>query len=256
MSNLDDLRRFCRSEFDAEAQQGFFTLRRVPSTNICGFLDYYSVLNSDDQSAFADAAALWASARISGAASPEVQSELNQNPAWSRWQSWNAMNGWRFPSIPELRLRAPEATMDRAKNQGGASQAIEKLTASARAVRANELRKRVRIGLNEIFDTKPINRGGGWWTYEGVLNDSTLSISIDYGGRDAQLRYEVTARSESPPCRLERASFEAVLGVATGDWDFIVEENVEDSIRLLSQFVTYVSLLPRRVPLGYSVANA
>lgn len=255
MSSLEQLQKFCRQEFDAELQQGFFNLRRVPSTSVCRFLNYHTTLGPEERSAFADAATLWAAARISGDADPAVWSSIRENNAWSAWRNWNTMNGWRFPSIPELRSRSAEATMERNRGGGKVGEAIQSFTNSVRPVRAQELRKHVKATLSDLLNTKPVNRGGGWWIYEGVLNESSVSVSLSYGGRNSQLAYEVTATSDSFLSKFERAGFEAVIGVATGDWDFIVEENLNDSTRLLSEFVTYTSLLPRRVSSYLRVAK-
>jgi hypothetical protein len=40
------------------------------------------------------------------------------------------------------------------------------------------------------------------------------------------------------------------LGLGLGHWNFIVEENIDDSIALLSELVRYVAELPRRIPAG------
>jgi hypothetical protein len=38
------------------------------------------------------------------------------------------------------------------------------------------------------------------------------------------------------------------LGLGLGNWNFIVEENIEDSIRLLCEFIRYAAELPKRLP--------
>jgi hypothetical protein len=74
-------------------------------------------------------------------------------------------------------------------------------------------------------------------------------VRIDYGGHYAQLRYKVWVNSPNPPFTLSRATFEGLFWAGNGDWDFIVEENLSDSIQLLSELVTYLAELPRRLPL-------
>jgi hypothetical protein len=75
-------------------------------------------------------------------------------------------------------------------------------------------------------------------------------VGIDYGGRSAQIGYEVAVQSTEPSVTFERAGFEVVLGAGHGNWDFIVEENVSDSMALLGELVRYVGELPRRLPEG------
>jgi hypothetical protein len=40
----------------------------------------------------------------------------------------------------------------------------------------------------------------------------------------------------------------ALIGL--GHWDFLVEDNVDDAVALLAESVSYMSLLPRRLPAG------
>ena len=72
-------------------------------------------------------------------------------------------------------------------------------------------------------------------------------MHVDYGGRHAQLRY-VVARPEFKDVHpWTQFRFERVLGFGQGDWDFIVEENVDDIFALFSDLVTYSYALPDRI---------
>jgi hypothetical protein len=255
MNRTLEFQKFCRGEFDREAASGFFTLRRVPSTGVCRFLHYYSELTPQEREAHADAAALWAAMRIGGT-DLAMHESLQKNEAWKRWANWHTINAWRFPSIPRLRDHERQAGADHARGLASeVNQDIKTMTASARAVRSGELRKRVRKAFGDIFAPTISDRGGGWWTYEGTMNGSKLTVSLDYGSRSKQLSYEILVESVASPYRFERIGFETILGVGWGEWDFIVEENVDDSMRLLGEFVEYVSLLPSRLPAGCFVAG-
>jgi hypothetical protein len=256
MSRTLEFQKFCRSEFEHEAASGFLRLRRVPSTYVCQFLSYYSELTSQEKEAHVEAATLWAAVRLGGDADIPAYESLQQNEVWKRWVNWSTMNGWRFPSIPHLRDRERQAKIDAAHGiPSEVSQEIKTLTASARAVNSAEMRKRVRKVLGDVFNPTVSNCGGGWWKYEGRLNGSHLSASIAYASNYHQLHYEINVESLSAASKLERISFENVLGVGWGQWDFIIQENVDDSMHLLAEAIVYVSLIPARLPAGCLVTD-
>jgi hypothetical protein len=109
----------------------------------------------------------------------------------------------------------------------------EEYAVSIRSVKAPDLRREVHSVLWSVLGARPSKIGGGDWDYEGTINGSRVKVSIDYGGRSAQLRYNVAIQSTEPPVTLERVGFEVLLGVGHGDWDFIVEENLSDSMALI-----------------------
>ena len=165
------------------------------------------------------------------------------------------MGGGRDPhhyySVPLLRTCIAQAKIDRAKGKpSSVPRELEEYAASIRSVKAPELRKLVRPVLRSILGARPSKLGGGDWDYEGTISGSRVMVGIDYGGRSAQLRYEVAVQSIEPSVTFERAGFEVALGAGHGDWDFIVEENVSDSMTLLGELVTYAAELPRRLPEG------
>jgi hypothetical protein len=119
---------------------------------------------------------------------------------------------------------------------------------SVQAVKTPELRKRLRVAMTALFGAGLKNVSNRAAAYEGMLGGSGLLVGLDLGGRYWQLGYQMVVESVDPPGRLARAGFETALGMGQGHWDFIVEENVDDSIALLCEFVTYVAELPRRLP--------
>ena len=253
MADLEALHRFLRGEFDAEAKSDFIRLRRVPDTTVRHFLDYYRSLNASDQDALADASTLWGTLRLVDRPASDVVNALNVNPAWARWRQELLMGGdgdpYCYYSVHLLRVCLSQAKTDRAKgNPSSVPRELEDYAASIQAVKAPDLRKRISQALRPFLSAQPFNVGGGNWDYEGRINSSRIVVCCDYGGRSAQLRYMVHVQCEEPRVALERAGFEVSLGVGLGDWDFIVEENVNDSMALLAEFVAYVGELPRRLP--------
>jgi hypothetical protein len=254
MNVISEFQKFCRNEFLEEARKDFFTLRRIPSARTCKLLCYYAGLDSVQRESFSDAVASRAAMNLITSANlaegfTESDSPLKGNTAWKHWTDWNVANGRRFPSVPELRSHAAQVTMDRTKEDSAEPDAeLGRLNTSVRGVTADELRKHVRLTFQELFSAKAINRGGGWWLYEGNLRNSAISVSVNYAGRHAQLRYDVTVTPDSQCAKLEKMSYESALGIGGGDWDFIVEDNIDDAMRLLAEFVIYVTTLPQRLP--------
>jgi hypothetical protein len=230
---------FRRARLDAEARTGFARLRRVPDTRVRQLLDYYETLGDAEKDAFADAATGWRTLEM---ATPDARC-LRADAAWARWENARQLapegDPYRYHSVPNLRLCVAQAKMDRAKGiPPTVPKDLEEYAASVRSPKASELRKHVRVAFKSLFDAEPHDRGGGDWVYEGNLDGSPVSVHIDYGSRASQLRYSVGRRGE-------RICFERLLGVGLGWWNFIVEENVDDSVQLLSELVSYLSDLPR-----------
>jgi len=253
MADAQALHKFLRGEFDTEARTSFARLRRVPDTHVRHFLDYYRSLNATDQDALADASTLWGTLELLGRRQSGCHEGLKTNLAWERWSHEMVMGCGRDPhyyySVPLLRACVAQSKIDRAKGKpSSVSRELEEYAGSIRSVKAPDLRKLVRPVLRSILSARPSKLGGGDWDYEGTINRSDVRVRIDYGGRSAQLRYEVAVHSTEPPVTFERAGFEVALGAGHGDWDFIVEENVNDSMALLGELVTYVAELPRRLP--------
>lgn len=255
MADAKALHEFLRGEFDAEASNGFARLKRVPDTHVRHFLDYYRSLNASDQDALAYASTLWGTLRLFGPGPSEQHEALKTNLAWENWRNEMVMGRGREPhhyySVPFLRTCVAQAKIDRAKGKpSSVSKELEEYAVSIRNVKAPELRKLVRPVLRSILGARPFKVGGGDWDYEGIINGSRVMVGIDYGGRSAQLGYEVAVQSTEPLVEFKRAGFEVVLGVGHCNWDFIVEENVNDSMALLGELVTYVADLPKRLPPG------
>jgi hypothetical protein len=250
MADVQALHTFLRGEFDAEAQSSFARLKRVPDTHVQKFLDYYRSLNAADQDDLADASTLWGALHLAGPAGDGHGFDAKTRSAWERWRYERVMmTSYRYQSVSELRACVAQAKMDRANGKPPTvPKELEEYAASIRSVKAPDLRKHVRPVMESLLNARPAKMGGGEWVYDGTLDGSRVRVGIDYGGRLAQLRYSVGVLSAKPPVAFARAGFETVLGAGFGDWDFIVEENVNDSMLLLSELVRYVAELPRRLP--------
>jgi hypothetical protein len=258
MADIAALHRFLRGEFEAEANTGFARLKRVPHTQIRHFLDYYLSLNPQDQDALADAATLMGTHWLAGPAA--TYGSIETNPAWTKWHheliQGKARHRRYWASVPILRATLAQIKIDRARGKPSSfEEGIEQFATSVKGVTAPELRKHIARALASLLGAKPRNIGGEW-RYAGLLNGSLVTVQIDYGGSLAQLRYQVTVTAGEPPLALRRLAFESLFGIARGDWDFIVEEDLADAVALLCECVGYLSTLPHRLPQGSLPADA
>jgi hypothetical protein len=147
-------------------------------------------------------------------------------------------------SVPLLRATVQQYKID--TQRGVASCVSEeefRLASSVRSVKAPELRKRVRAALKPLGYYKIDELG--YYRCRGDTRE--FLVHVDYGGRSAQLRYCV-AMPEFPDVHpLSQFCFERALGFGLGDWDYIIEENVDDAMTLFAEVVRYCVALPDRI---------
>ena len=105
------------------------------------------------------------------------------------------------------------------------------------------LRKRVRAALKP-FGLYETDRLGNYWCEQG---QQKFSVNVDFGGRNAQLRYSVAFPEFKDVHHLSQFRFERALGFGLGDWDYIIEENVEDAFLLFGELIRYCFELPGRI---------
>ena len=260
MIDFASAHRFLRAEFDREAAAGFTRLDRVPDTHVRQFLDYYRSLDTEEQSALAHASTLWGAHTLAGSTIGEgavdrgdVASALQSNAAWASWRNDMVYGKQRdrywYASVPELRLHRAMATMREKAGEPLPSEWDKMMAEYARSVvgaKAPALRKLVRALVESRFRGRATKGGGGDWMYEGDVNGGRLLLSIDWGGKYAQLRYGFSVEARTGTIRLARG-FEAALGAGHGDWDFLTEENAAASIALLGDLIEHVAQWPDRL---------
>jgi hypothetical protein len=244
VAKVNRLLDFFLREIDGEERTGFLRLKRVPDSHAASKLGYYQSLGESDRSAFRDCCALWACACY-GFVVDAPQIDHKKHPFFDRWKSGRLCE---FPglrrSVPLLRAAAQQYKID--AYHGVPSRMSEeefRIAASVRSVKAPELRKRVRAALKALGYYKIDELG-----YYRCRGDSReFFVHVDYGGRSAQLRYCV-AMPEFPDVHpLSQFCFERAVGFGHGDWDYIVEENLDDVMALFADVVRYSVALPDRI---------
>lgn len=242
---LARLRDFFLSETKVEVESGFTRLKRIPSSHVINKLRFFAALNTEEQAAFLDCSAYWASVqygfvvkmnRLDPATHPFFL-KWNQGPMWTR-------DFDDVKSVPLLRSMVQQYKIDlhnRVKSHVTKGQ-FER-AAAVRSVKARELRKRVLAALKAFgyFETDCL---GNYWC---KIGKTKFSVNIDYGGRYAQLRYSVVRPEFKGVHPLSQFRFERAVGFGLGDWDYIVEENLDDVFVLFPEIVQYCFDLPDRI---------
>lgn len=247
-----DIFSFLKNEFSIERESRFSLLKKVPDTLVFGFLDYFESLGVSEQDEFAEAIAyrslqFFFSKNEIADAMPQADDTAFQRhfPAILHI----AFN--KYEDARSLRLLATVAKSDELWTTiPKPPEEFLRYAASIGPVRAVEMRKQIKSAFGQRFGAKVSNLGGGVWLYECNFANSTVEIEIDFGGRD-QLRYEVTISSHLRQITLERLRYEVLLGAGLGFWNFLTEENVDQSLELLCEFVAYLTNLPERLPDSY-----
>lgn len=248
MKPCEKLLDFFRGEFLAEEKSGFSRLSRVPNVDVKDLLAYYKSLSKSDRLAYIDCAAHWAHACfgfVIGA--PEIDNM--SHPYYKPWS--HALGDYHNRthyaqsqmSVPKLRARIQQYKIDLRKGiQSRISIEDFQYASSIKSVKAPELRKRMREALRPIGYYKKDKFG-----YCCRRNNHEFRVRINYGG--ARFRFQLGYGVVRSKFDLKRSfSFERALGFVTGNcWNFIVEENVDDAISLLTDLVTYSFELPERI---------
>lgn len=248
MNSSKKLLNFFRHEFRAEEKSGFARLQYVPDSRVASKLRYYKSLDKADRAGFADYCAHLAHNSYSfvlGAAKLHIA----QHPFYSKEKEWldaRASNtNWNAErSVPLLRAMVQQYKIDRhRRTPSSVSKEQFEYASSVRSVKAPELRKRVRNALIPLGYFKTDEQG----FYLCRQGHRKFRVGVDFRGRYAQLRY-VVARPEFRGVHpMLQFGFERALGFGRGDWDFIVEENVDDVFALFANVVKYSFELPDRI---------
>lgn len=208
-------------------------------------LDYYELCSVGERERFADCCALFACATYCFVLKvPRV--DHTAHPYFDRFRGINISRGYKYfvKSVPLLRSAVGQYKIDAYRGvESHITKAEFDHASSIRPVKAAELRKRVRAAL------EPLGYYGvdklGWLLCR--KNDREFQVSVDYGGRSAQLRYVVAYPEFKNAHPLSQFGFERALGLGSGHWDYIVEENVDDVFALFTEVIGYSAELPARI---------
>jgi hypothetical protein len=243
---------FIRGEFEAEERLSFARTKLIPDSRVAEKLQYYLSLLKTEQAGFADYLAHAAHnhyAFVVGAQNFELPSHpfAHIEKRWLDARALTAPDWNSVRSVPLLRAMVRTYKIDRHRGtQSCVTKEQFKRASSINSVKAPELRKRLRATLKPFghYETDALGY------YQCKLKGREFSVGADFGGRYAQLRYVVVHKEFKKVHPLFQFRFEQILGFGRGDWDFIVEENVDEVFALLGDLVRYCFELPGRMRLA------
>lgn len=243
MSASAPLLEFFRRELRAEQETGFARLARVPASGTARYLAYFNALPAADRSSMIDYCAHWAHSCY-GYVLGLPRLDHTQHPFFPRWQSIPLQGGLAWHSVPFLRVAVSQYKIDQQRGQpSSVPDELYALASSIRSIKAPELRRRVRAALQPLGYYR-MDELGNYCCRSG---EQEFRVQVDYGSRRAQLRYGVSLAESTVAQPRIPFCFEKALGFGFGDWDFIVEENVEDAFQLFAEVVESSRQLPDRI---------
>ncbi len=245
LATSEKLLDFFRREFQVEEQSGFARIARIPGSLVVENLAFYKSLNGPDRLSFADCLAHMAH-QTYGFVVGAPKFDHTRHPFFQRWMNVHAMGEFRAwnKSVPMLRVTVQQYKIDACRGvKSNITREEFEQASSIRPVKARELRKRVRAALEPLGYYKIDELG----YYCCRQNHKEFRVNVDFGSHQAQLRYCVARPEFNDIHPLSQFSFERALGLGLGNWDFIVEENVDDVFSLFANVVAYSYELPDRI---------
>lgn len=236
---------FFLGEIEEEERLGFPRVGSIPDSYTTSRLAYYRQLNEQASRSFRECSALFA-CRCYGFVVNAPPFDHTQHAFFERWVQdpwWLAVrNGETCRSVPMLRAQVQQYKMDlKAGRPSSVSYGEFNYASTVRSIKAPELRKRVRAALTPLgfYKLDELKR------YCCRQQECEFRVSVDFGGRSSQLRYGVYLpdfeRSNRELC------METALGFGMGNWDYIVEENVDQVFAIFSTAIEYCLALPERL---------
>ena len=210
----------------AEASDNWALVRRCPCTHTWKAVDYLRAAPTEEREGLFDDFLA-----VAGCFFGDEPSAGIPSPRFFRFHE-SLMQLWH-PDYESLRMR-------RARAAGGAS------NFSLSAPKAGEIRKAINLAFGQRYGARPQNEGGGAWRYPGVWGERAFEVKVDYGGWD-QLRYEVEYDDPNSGVSARRLSYERLVGVGVGHWDFITTDTLQGSIDVLCEMIERLVALPERV---------
>ncbi len=253
-----------QAELAREANSGFPTLLRVPSSGVVKFLDCVETLAPSDRTSLLDGLARLGALHFFPA--PLIATAHEQvrttDPALLRLGA--AMRapafdyGLRYGDLRMTRMMlndpqsvaqmaATRATLDFQPRDDLPERFVG--TASIRDIqpaKAPLLRKLLTPMLTDRLATKAQKRPGGEIVYDGTIGDIPLKVSILFSNMYGQMHYAVTWSMRERTLLAQRLTYEGLWGVNSG-WDYLTEENAARSIDLLDELLVRLARLIERI---------
>ncbi len=252
-----------RTEFSREAATGFSKLRRIPSTQVIRFMDYFTGLAPAEMEALLEALAHFNSAAFFPELAGTDIAERQQHPVFGTFMQAMAFQGfgggYRYTPVKLLAGIAKDATV------GGIEGWIKQMGFTGLALEPREdllpnldclnpippakLRKLIDSALTNLFDAQKTKIGSELLRYAGVLGTTRIKVDLIFAPRGLvrprQLQYLMRILPVGD-FTWSYATYEGLWSLPA-NWDYLTEENAPRSIELLAELVTYLTDLAMRV---------
>ncbi|MCI0420243.1 MAG: hypothetical protein L0387_32085 [Acidobacteria bacterium] len=249
MTTEVELERFTRSALDAEAASGYAWLRRIPSTRTWKILDYLSAIEPAERDALFSAFVTNGLFLLRPDRDPSLNAYQAGHPAYRRFvDAMPQLFDWKYVDVRLLRgvlgdLRSKSPSPEFANVPADVIRRAEAI----QPTNAPAIRREVKSVFAQRFGAQAENRGGGDWVYSGEYAGRSFQVRIDYGGRSDQLRYGLSFDDVSTGIRARRLSYEGLIGLGDGHWDFVTADNLSESVLLLAKLIQELVVIPAKV---------
>ncbi len=253
-----------RSELSDEANAGFPRLRRIPSTPVVRFLDYFATLERSEQEGLMDAIAHFNAGATSAEQYAAEAAQRQQHPVFSRFMaavtSGGLGRGYRYTPMKILGGLAKDCAaiggLQGWASRGGFSELelrpredlLPDLTC-LEPVKTPRLKKLIDKAFARLFSPQKATFGSDLTKYTGLHGESQVTVDVIFGpaGRlnPRQLQYHVKAAQAGRPAQ-SAAAFEGLWSLQAV-WDYLTEENAARSVDLLAELVVYLTGVVTRV---------
>ena len=258
---LSSIAALLRADFAVEADAGFPTVKRIPSTETVRFLDYFAALEPGGRGPLLDAMARLGAMQF--CPSPLVYQEaldLNARIAAieqlrTALQSGHFAYGLRYADVRMARamLNDPETMARMAQTRSTLDfeprdDPPKELTPESdirkiQPAKAPLLRKLMEKAFAQLFSAQKSKLPGGETRYAGSIGATELTVSTIFSSRFAQLHWFVKLAMANPNLR----AFHVEDFWGSRAWDYLTEENAERSIDLLCERIVYLVKLKERI---------
>lgn len=236
-----------RDEFRRERASNFPMLRRIPSTSVRKFIDYFSALDEPRKDALAEGLAELA---LSSIFPSEAHPYKTGNIAYKRYvNAMPLMWDWRYEGVRELRMSLAVAKLEPESRMGRSmTDDTRKWIEAIKPVKSSEIRKVVKLALSQILLPLKVIHEGQYWLYEGELRGRSVSVAIDYSHPYHQLDYHVLIPKQKRYFLLDGLNYERLMGLSFAHWDCLEQANLDQSVALLKELIAHCAGIVQGLP--------
>ena len=263
---LSGIAQLVREELDQEAAAGLPKLKRIPSTGVIKFIDYFASLAITEQAPLLDAlarlgamhffpgpliAAAHEELRTTSSALKQMQAALRsgQFAYGLRYQDLRMSRMTLNDAESMMHMKQTRSTLDfEPRDDPPSDLVLDPDLRRVQTAKAPLLRKLLGQALTPLVGVKAVKRPGGEIVYDGAVEGTPLQVRFIFSNMYGQMHYGVTAKIFELNILAQRLTYEALWGTNTG-WDYLTEENAPQSIELLCELVTILARFVKRIPL-------